>query len=111
MHWSLFLLDLLPLFVFVVLESVMANLRYALVGAACSIVLLVGCDLYLFGEIDQFTILSSGLVAQRSTVLFALLPAHPLVSLSLGRHGVFPEATSCWHRGFLPPIGLLAHSG
>ena len=56
------LLDLLPLLVFVVLESMMANLRYALVGAACSIVLLLGFDLFLFGEIDEFTILSSGLV-------------------------------------------------
>ncbi len=68
MHWSFLLLDLIPLFVFVVLESMMANMRYALLGAVGSIVFLVGFDLYLFGEIDEFTILSSGLV-----ILFGLL--------------------------------------
>lgn len=62
MHWSFLLLDLLPLLVFVVLESMVTNIRYALLGAVGSVIFLVGCDLYLFGEIDEFTILSSGLV-------------------------------------------------
>lgn len=62
MHWSYLVLDLLPLLVFVVLESMTANVRYALLGAILSVVFVVVCDLYLLGEIDRFTILSSGLV-------------------------------------------------
>ena len=70
MHWSFLLLDLLPLFVFVVLES-LANLRYALLGALASIAFGVGYDLYVFGEIDEFTIISAGLV-----ILFGWMALH-----------------------------------
>ena len=45
MQWSLLLLDLLPLLVFVVVES-LGNVRYALLGA-------IGCTVFaLAGAID-----------------------------------------------------------
>ena len=61
MQWSFLLLDLLPLLVFVVVDS-LGNVRYALLGAIGSTVLALGYSLYAFGEIDELTVVSAALV-------------------------------------------------
>jgi intracellular septation protein A len=60
-NWFL-LLDLIPLLVFVVLDS-MGRLRWAIVGALLAAVLEVGYSLVVFGEIDAFAYVSLALIA------------------------------------------------
>lgn len=70
MQWSFLLLDLLPALVFVVVES-LGNLRWALLATLGSAVFALGYSLYSFGEIDELTVISSGIV-----VLFGWLALH-----------------------------------
>lgn len=59
--WFL-LLDLVPLLVFVILDS-LGRLRWAIVGAALAAALEVGYSLLVFGEVDEFSYVSLGLIA------------------------------------------------
>ena len=62
MDWSVLLLDFAPLLVFVVIDS-FGNTRYAVVGALVAATLEIGYSLYMFGELDEFTYVSVGLIA------------------------------------------------
>jgi intracellular septation protein A len=59
--WSILLLGAFPLVVFVVVDS-FSNMRYAIIGALCAAALELGYGLYRFGEIDEFSTLSVGLI-------------------------------------------------
>ncbi|MFC1526700.1 septation protein IspZ [Candidatus Latescibacterota bacterium] len=60
-NWFL-LLDLIPLLVFVILDS-LGRLRWAIAGAALAAALEVGYSLLVFGEVDEFSYVSLGLIA------------------------------------------------
>jgi len=60
-NWFL-LLDMVPLLVFVILDS-LGRLRWAIVGAAMAAVLEVAYSLLVFGEVDEFSYVSLGLIA------------------------------------------------
>lgn len=61
MEWSLFLLDLVPLLVFVVLDS-FGNVRYAVIGAVLAAALELGYSYWILGSIDLFSILFAAFV-------------------------------------------------
>ena len=61
MDWTIFLLDLAPLLVFVVIDS-FSNTRYAAVGAVAAAGLEIGYSLYAFGEIDAFSYVATALI-------------------------------------------------
>ncbi len=60
-NWFL-LLDFIPLLVFVVLDS-LGRLRWAIVGAVLAAALEIGYSLLAFGEVDEFSYVSLGLIA------------------------------------------------
>jgi len=60
-NWFL-LLDLIPLLVFVILDS-LGRLRWAIVGAVLAAALEIGYSLLVFGEVDEFSYVSLGLIA------------------------------------------------
>ncbi|HIG55726.1 MAG TPA: hypothetical protein EYG11_02970 [Candidatus Latescibacteria bacterium] len=55
MEWSLFLLDFVPLLVFVVLDS-LGNVRYAVIGAVLAAVVELGYSYWALGGIDLFSV-------------------------------------------------------
>lgn len=90
-NWFL-LLDLIPLLVFVVLDS-LGRLRWAIVGAVLAAVMEIGYSLLAFGEVDEFSYVSLGMIALfgglsirfDSSVYFKFKP----VVLNLTMAGVF----------------------
>ena len=62
MDWTFFLLDILPLLAFVVVDS-LSNLKTALIAALAVAGLEVAYDVWSFGRIDEFTVISVLLVA------------------------------------------------
>ncbi|MFH1569126.1 MAG: septation protein IspZ [Gemmatimonadota bacterium] len=60
-NWYL-LLDILPLLVFAVLDS-LGRLRWAILGAVLAAALEIGYSLAVFGEVDEFSWVSLGLIA------------------------------------------------
>ena len=60
-NWFL-LIDLIPLLIFVIIDS-LGRLRWAIFGAALAAVLEVAYSLWAFGEIDEFSYVSLGLIA------------------------------------------------
>jgi intracellular septation protein A len=55
MEWSLFLLDFVPLLVFVVLDS-LSNVRYAVIGAVLAAAAELGYSYWALGGIDLFSV-------------------------------------------------------
>ena len=55
MEWSLFLLDFVPLLVFVVLDS-LGNVRYAVIGAVLAATVELGYSYWALGGIDLFSV-------------------------------------------------------
>ncbi len=55
MEWSLFLLDFVPLLVFVVLDS-LGNVRYAVIGAVLAAAVELGYSYWALGGIDLFSV-------------------------------------------------------
>ena len=55
MEWSLFLLDFVPLLVFVVLDS-FGNVRYAVIGAVLAAAVELGYSYWALGGIDLFSV-------------------------------------------------------
>ena len=60
-NWFL-LIDLIPLLIFAVLDS-LGRLRWAIAGAVLAAALEVGYSLVVFGEVDEFSYVSLGLIA------------------------------------------------
>lgn len=60
-NWFLFL-DLIPLLIFVILDS-LGHLRWAILGAVLAAVLDVAYSLLVFGQVDEFSYVSLGLIA------------------------------------------------
>jgi intracellular septation protein len=60
-NWFL-LLDLIPLLVFVILDS-LGRLRWAILGAVLAAALEIGYSLLVFGQVDEFSYVSLGLIA------------------------------------------------
>jgi len=61
MDWSMLLLDVVPLLVFVVVDS-LSNMRYAVLGALIAAGLELTYSFYRFGGIDEFSVVSVGLI-------------------------------------------------
>ena len=100
MDWRFLLLDLVPLLVFVVVDS-LSNMKYAIIGALLAAVLELGYSLYLFGEVDEFSMVSVLLILVfgglslrfdnplffkfKPVILSAVMALTLLVTYSLGR--------------------------
>jgi intracellular septation protein A len=61
MDWSILLFDVAPLLVFVVVDQ-LRGMRWAVGGALAAAAFELGYDLSRFGRIDEFTLVSVGLI-------------------------------------------------
>jgi len=61
LDWTILLLDVVPLLVFVVIDS-LSNMRYAVIGALIAAGLELAYSLYRFGRIDEFALISAALI-------------------------------------------------